>query len=615
MKISESIAMKASATLLFLCIAAALILIWNSPSQGYELSIYGALPPAVWGLLATAIVGGSVITVYQTRQDEEQRSQWWGVGLLLVLLGNLTVVLLPAIRGYAFSDSGDHLSHVGWVIDILQTGSFADNVYPVTHTLIAAVCLILNMAPVDVVNFAGPFFYLIFVASTYLLSREILPWRAAVLATVASTVLFCYYYIEVFPMGFAFILFPLILFLYFRSLRQSSAAVIILLICLIGLMAVFHPLASFILTLGLLVMELVKLLLSKPCITRRVLGKFSQPWAQRASLNLPVISLAIVMLWIWNRTGFWRTGIFSMYHLFRGELLGQNMLVRASEAFVALQLGFIGRLEVFVKLYGHIFIFLVLTLVGLIMLIRNKPSLSPREKGNITVYYCLFYLLAAIQFVDYIRPLTILTTGRVLWLVVALLPPLVGLVLYQVGVIRRQSGRSTRNLPSRWSWRQVPYMATVASILIFCSLLGVFAIYPSPFIYQPNPQVTGMEFAGHRWLLEHGNPDMEYFSITQSLHRSQHALYGTLTPRLFQRQEHYDDHFNYTEYEQYGESSAADRYLLLSKCDRLVYTELWPAARFTGEDFARLEEDPSVSELYTGGEMSVYYVSATAVTP
>jgi hypothetical protein len=620
MKADSNIAVKIVSTILFLLIITAIILIAQNPAEGYELSVYNAVPFLAWILLITAISGGIGIIVYQTSRGKEEE-KWWQVGLLLILLSNLVIVLLPYLRGYAFSDYGDHLSHLGSVKGILQAGSFsADNVYPATHILISQLSSLLNISPERMMNFAGPLFYLLFVLFTYLLSREILPKPAAMLATAASTVLFCYYYIEVFPMGFAFMTFPLVLYLYLKYWKGKSVFGIPLII-LIVLMAFFHPVASLTLTIALLIMEASKPLFDRLYIGKRQRAHFSPSWIQQISLNPPLISFIILMLWIWQHYRVWDSTVLSVVSWFRAELLVKPMTERAKEAFETLGLGGIGQLELFIKMYGHHFIYLLLSLIAGIIIARKKLPLVNKDTMGIFLLYCFFMAAVALLLVDYVRPLTSLTSGRMIWLVTALFPPLVGLALFKIGGMEAKGNIESTKEPLHEFSRGKPAKAVgVGLVIAICSLIGIFSIYPSPFTLRPNPAVSYAHMAGENWLLEQGDPSVKAVGLgTGPLYRFADALWGT-QERNYPHEDIEDmsegvgDHFSYDQYETLGESFAGDRYMMSrQEFIEIVYTDLYPQiGRFTEDDFAKLEGDFSVDKLYNNGELQVWYVRGQA---
>ena len=113
--------LKVISILLFASLTAAIILISRYPVTGFELCIFSAIPPLAWILLIIPIIGGIGIIVHQINKDKDG-GIWW-IGLFLILLSNIVIILLQHIRGFAISGhTGDQLSHLGKVIDILKTG-------------------------------------------------------------------------------------------------------------------------------------------------------------------------------------------------------------------------------------------------------------------------------------------------------------------------------------------------------------------------------------------------------------------------------------------------------------------------------------------------------------
>ena len=541
----------------------------------------------------------------------KETGNWWTVGLSIVLLSNLIIILLPALRDYALLGRSDHLSHLGMVKDIIQFGSFGSNIYPVTHTLISQLSLILNIPSMEMMHFIGPLFYLLFVAFTYLLCREILPRPAAILATLAGTVLFSAAYTQVSPFAFSVITFPFVFFVYFRGWNKPSVSLRLLLISWIVLMALFHVVTSLVLTLSLLIMELSKPLFNRLFVTQRKQESPALPSVGQTSLGLVAISFIVLMLWAWNNYSFWNHSVLNTFYWFRGELLPQSVLELAAEGFAKLGLGPLDQLELLIRGRGHQFIYFVLALVATIMLIRRRISLPIRDTRGVFLLSIVFWIIALIQAVDYFRPVTFLSSGRIIAFVIALFPPLVGLALYLITGIERQGEEMTQSARSRFHKGKITRGIVITLIIIVCSIVGIFVIYPSPAIFALNIQITHMEVAGEGWFLDHQNPEIEVMRIHGRSRRFKDALLGR-NEKTFTKdsKEWMGDHFHYDQYQSFGESFTEDRYLVLNEYAKLLYIEVWPTGRFTWDDFDRLEDDPSVDKLYANGEMDVWYVVA-----
>ncbi len=75
------------------------------------------------------------------------------------------------------------------------------------------------------------------------------------------------------------------------------------------------------------------------------------------------------------------------------------------------------------------------------------------------------------------------------------------------------------------------------------------------------------------------------------------------------------DHFGYPNRRSLGEWFARDRYMAITKFDRMLYTTVWKAiGRFNDSDFKRLEHDPTVDKLYSNSELNVYFIHGIRTT-
>ncbi|MBN2187355.1 MAG: hypothetical protein JW732_07925 [Dehalococcoidia bacterium] len=597
---------KIIAAICFVLIGVALYAIRNSPAIGYELSIYKATPPLALACLLSCIASGIGIIVYQVSKVRN----WWQTGLALILLSNLIIVLLPFLRGYAFSAVDDHLGHLGAVKDILQTGGIpSSNFYPPTHILISQLCSITNVSPEAMINFAGPFFYILFVSFTYLLSREILFRSAAILATAAGTVLICYYYAQIFPMGFTFMIFPLVFYLYFKYQKQGTASVGIPLILLIALTVLFHMVAGFMLTVALLVIELGKPIFNKLYSRKKELPHSFSSRVKSISLSFFLVSFIILLLWVWRYYGIWESRVLQVVRWFHLELLVKPMTTQAAEAFTTLGLSLSDQLELFVKMYGHFAIYAVLCIIPLIVIVRRRDFPGNTDMKSVFLFSCVFVVTAAMAIIDIVRPMTGLNAGRIIWAVTALFPPLVGLALYKIGGIEPHNNKELIKKPTSHNIKPGRAIA-VGLIITVCSLIGIFSIYPSPFILQPNLGATHMDTSGEYWLLEQGNPELRVIGVGYvTPDRFARALWGTPIQNYPRWDSFAPKNFNYTEYQALGESLDRDKYMSIDKAGELAYLELYPQIdKFTTSDFAKLQRDSTIDKLYANGEMRIWYV-------
>ena len=605
------IALKVISILLFLCIIIGIISIANNPARRYELSLFNTFSIINWALLLLPLIGGIGITIFAIYN----KNNYWRIGLTLILLTNLTIVLLPYLKGYAFSGSGDHLSHLGYIKDILYTGHLSlNNIYPVTHILAAQLCYIFDISPEIIINFIGPLFYLLFVLFSYLFAVKIVPKSAAILSVISSTVLFCYYYNQIFPMGFAFITFPLVFYLYFNLIKHRMLNTGVLLVLMIIIMVPFHPVASMLLTVALMLMEIGRFIHEKKFLKNSVYHK------QRPTLylNLAIISLCCLLTWIWNYYYVWNHLVTSVVGWFTSELFIQPMTEKALEAFDKLGLNLVGQLVLFIKSYGATFIYLVLSIFAIFLVLVNNKIRSENYSKNIIVYSFYFIPLTVVWLVDYIRPLSTLSSGRMIWAETAIFPVLVGFTLYLIGGFQYGEKKETikKNL-SGISLFNFSKVTSVGLIIAICSIIGILAFYPSPYRLQPYWGVTHSVYNSGVWLIEKGNPSLEVSGIgVIDPDRIAHALHGVQV-----RKYHYPalsdlkmpDHFGYDDNHFYGQSVENNQYLSLLESGKLYYTELWPQTdRFTLDDFNMLEDDNSINRIYSNNSATNYLARAVS---
>jgi len=586
----------------------ALVIINKHPITGSELSIYGSLSPQVLLFLIAPVLVGIGIIIYGVHQNQNI----WLIGLLLILYSNLILVLLPYLKGYYFSDGMDNIFHLGYIRDIINTGHFGiDNTYPAVHIFTTELSAVLALSPDFVINIIGPMFYILFVLFTFMCAKEIMPIQAAILAATASTVLSCYYYTEIFPYGFALIMFPFIFFLYFRYLKTNTVGIAILLIIMIALIAIFHPVASLSLTIALLLLEFGKWIFRKFYGKQREKSYQHSHQGERINLTFPTISFCFLAIWTWVHPNLWNAAAENVKDLFTGTVVVQPLVTFAQENLNKLGLGISGELLLLVRLYGTTFIYLGLSLIAIIIIFKKIVITEYDNLMKMFIYSIAFFPFVIIWLIDYVKPLTTLSSGRLIYAATLFFPLLAGLTLYKLGKpLTNNNQRNNVNPIFRMAGNIVPSII-VLLILAVCSVQTIFSLYPSPSIYQPFPGISHAYFQGEAWLVQNGNPNTRVLNLyTTSPESIASAIWGT-EPKIYPETNPLTIpfHFGYASNQTLGQSFKGDTYLFLISSNKLLYTNIWPqVGRLTLNDFTKLEEDPSVDSIYSNGEAQDYYI-------
>lgn len=591
-------------TILFVVVAINALLISFNSISGYGISLYSGLTLFSWiSIILTIIIG-----VFLTLINYNNKDNKWILGLGLILLINLILLLLASSQGYVINSGGDVLSHLGYSIDILNTSHIGNlNFYPVTHILIVSFSYLSNIPIINLINYIGPLFYLLFVLYSYLLVKLIFNKNAAILAALSSTVLILPTYYALFPMGLAFLTFPLVFYLYFSYSQNKKPATAMIIILMLIFIALLHPVASFLLFLSLVIFELIKILNNYSFKQRKIVKNNENSY--QISFILAAISIIVLLAWLWSFFDVWSQFIYSIIDLFTSQLSTISFTTQASESILKLGLSNLGLLELIIKIYGHLFILWIISFISAVLFLTKKNFYKENniEVFSISILFILFSILAG---TDFIHPLTSLSSGRLLNAVVPLFPILLGGSFY-VFLQKNQFNNKIKNKKNENKTR-----TTIIGLIIISSIIiGIFALYPSPLIYQTNDAIDNQNLNGGYWLINYGNLNYEVINLyTDPINRYADALLGSngAEQKGYPQQLRnyvFPDHFNYTT--DYGNSFSRNTYLLTEENNIVyIYKYLYPQLhRFDANDFNRLENDSSVNKIYDDGEIQNWLIN------
>lgn len=346
---------KIAASICFVLIILAVILIYRNPVTGYELSIYAIVPRLAWVFLGISIVCGIGIVVDQAFASDEQKPNLWVVGLILVVVSNMVILLLPLLKGFTFyGHGGDIASHMGLVKDIITAGNFpSNNIYPLTHIWVAATSLVTNISPMGLSTPLSLLFYPLLVAFTYSLSTQVLPKPAQRIATLISALVLFYFYTLIFPQGFSSVYVVLALFLFFKTTSERNIAYTILLILLLALFPVFHLSTSFVIIVIFVVVEVARLLFNR-WHKRKMAESMPSSDSRGMRAEPSLICLVILMMWVWEHMTFWENNMLHVARWFRGEINVSMLTNQMVPMLSKLHLSLPEMLELGGRLYGYI---------------------------------------------------------------------------------------------------------------------------------------------------------------------------------------------------------------------------------------------------------------------
>ena len=580
----------------------------QAPTTGYELSVYAATPDATWVGVGAALIVGGVVALTASRDGRLHDA-----GLVAVGVAGLTVFALPLLRGYAYYGGGDSLTHLGWASE-LADGSLAvtELLYPGVHTTAVFVAetagVGLPMAVLYVVLVAIPLVYLLFVPLTV----QVLGGgrRALAVGAIAAALFVPINNVSVHPVAhptsqaillFAFVLYLLLAYVSAPAATSTTASPapsgtssrfsgvsglgVLLALAAVAIVLV-HPQQAV--NLALVFVAVAGL---RAILRRWTSGPATQHRAIYAQTGVLVAALA---LWAprFPRVGGATEATFGSL-LSTGATTGEVVSQRSTS--LTEVGGSIG--ELFVKLFLPATVLSVLAggLVALVAYRRlrgDDDTLAGYVAAGMVPLAGAFLVMFAADIGDqYFRYL-----GFLMVPVTVLAGVAVGRI---AGSLDARSGR---------------HVGTVVAVVLLVGMLpaGVLAVHPSPYMYQPNSQVTETEFGGYANTFETREEAVPFAGVRGG-------------PRRFVDY-HYGSEFTDEQMEFPGDRSAvpeavfragnyttayeADRYLTVTRGTYLREVVMYEGFRYPASGFDALDATPGVNRVRSNGGYTLYRVEA-----
>ena len=583
-----------------LFIIGAVLVAANKYSLGYEISIYSSTPRLFWILIFGCVVVDIILFSFQVFRNEQLPSfVLWPLGF-----AHIAVLLLPVMRGYLIYSISDPLVHIGIASDINASGHIeSTNLYPAIHVLISELSLMGNISLPKTGELLPVFLSLVFaLLNMYLLARVVLPKKSHALFAFAlfSGFLLNSLHVMVYPHTLAFFLVLLVLNirlddeLFYRL--EGRIAIILLLIAV----PFSHPGPSTIVVFFLVIIELFDKFFYK--------GQ----WIKLLSINLPLISIIIIFSWYSSFNEFNR--IFpAMWDNLLDPFGSRHVEILATT--IQNTLDAKGTIFLFLKLYGDSFLCLVLAIWGIGMILRSK-ELNGKKYYRLLILVAVWIVAVFMETLVFISSRT-QTIGRFVNLnyIIFLSPMFAGYALFEV----------LSRLPR--------IMAILLSSITLTSfwVIGILGIYQSPWVLQPNFQITTEDVKGTDWFFQNKRievlystmgyiPTLPYYSLGNIVAHSREDIRQSNSQMMKNYESVLPIGFGYNRFSTIGEALQESRYLILTKrfylinSDPLNFKWLTVDPRiftpgFQSEDFEKLDNDPSVEKLYSNGEFDIFFAS------
>ncbi|KAB1191265.1 MULTISPECIES: hypothetical protein [Haloferax] len=515
-----------------------------------------------------------------------------------------SIVALPVIRGYYFIGTGDSLTHLGWVRDVVDGETVIDELlYPGIHSFAILLSDVTGYSPerslmLVVLSFVALAFVLVPLIAFELLPRE----DTIVIAAFSGFLLLPINTISThlaphtFSQAMLFSSLGIYLFLLYLTradpgksrLRVSSFGALLV---VVGVATVlYHPMQA---------LNLFVLLFAASVL--QVLARW-RDWdsaiRDHKTMYVQTGVLGIAFLaWTSRRDAFWIT-LDAVVRAAEGYLSGAPPTAAGSTVAQGASLQAIGAglPEIFAKVFLVSFVYV--GLMGILVLAVILHRLDDLPETDAKVRYLTLGAVGTLPFVVVfilgdIGELHFRLLGYLMLIATA-----VGSVTIVLGLPRLASSVGTRTTH-----------VAVALLLLLLLPTALAAAFPSPYIYQPNQHVTQTELDGYGQAFELHDEALEVAAVRQGPWRYNDAVFGTdETPR-----DAYDRSVPTRELDTLNSTFAAEGYLAVTEHDREREIRAYKELRYSQAEFDSLDARPGVNQVVSNGGFTLYFVEERAL--
>jgi len=569
--------------------------------NGYELSIYSNIPFYAWFLLFLGIIGGFSILILNLCFNIGKKN-YWILGAFILIFIQLEVLLLFIIKGYTFYDYADPVTHLGIIKDINIFNHIGeDNFYPIFHIWINSIENMTNIPSIIIMKYVPSFLSILLILFLYLLATVIFLNKKYVIFTIMFVSIPCIgYYLSAVPNGFSFIFFPLILFLYFkRATNDKRIEIKILLIMFLIVLPFSHPLTTIMLIIYFITIEL----------SFKIYHHRKKDINKKYKFEIfPVLLISILFSWWLISFPIFKRNIYFFILWTKMELSPVTSQVITS--FDKLGLSFFDRILLFIKLYGINILLIAFALIAIIQIFKSyykkTNSNTNQEKILFSIIFCLFSSGFLI--------LLFITTGDPNFQPIRSLTFIFLITLLLASYGAYNIFRKTKFYSPK---KSIIIIIFFIFLLSASSINTIFSLYDSPYVFQPNRQVTDSHISGLNYFFNLKDPSVISVTLSSSSPwRFAQMIFGKKAAdnrtdfNKYQAWTVVADHFGYLNNTYLGRTYQDDKYLIIEKVFMLSYTDLWTAInRYNKDDFIMLNYDPTVNKIFSNGNVDIRFIN------
>ncbi|WP_440953863.1 hypothetical protein ACSAZK_09150 [Methanosarcina sp. Mfa9] len=577
------------------------ILLMTPPECGYEPSIYGAYPLIFWIIMVTCII----LSVLNIVLSISSNSKHWKYGLLSVFLCYSFLLFLPVIRGYEFfgTVSYDFFSHFASIYKIMDLGYLPDSLfYPICHILAVVLCY--AGLPIKLsASLIAIIFLFLYILFLYLLGKVFFKNNSTSLFLLAFSLplLFSFLHYAFIPFFFALSSIPHFLYCFHKKDSGSKVSFAVLTLILSLFIVFTHPLITLFLLVFLSLYHALFFIKQK---YQFITFDHKSIFLSGIS-NMVLIIITSFLAWYLNFRN-----ILNMFSKVVDALFdqGQDTILNSQvDMLQSSNAGILEIIEIFIKTYGTVFIYLFIASCCFIFILNKLRSKSVEEleifygfQFVVSIFIGLSMILGYFVVFEPIRTFSFAITMSTI---------LCGIVFAKL--------YETITLKNGKKW------ISLFVVIIVCSssVIGILNLYESPWKNQASPDMNAMMINGLNWFLSNHNESVPLVSDFKSPYKYERYYsqfydnrgHGNLKHTLMDDTivpSHFGYDINNTLFKSLGYNT---KYMMIheymiQKSKYVIESQQFKYPIFLESDFAMLNNDSTVNKLYMNGEVEIWNV-------
>jgi hypothetical protein len=578
------------------------IILLVGQASSYEFSIYDAYPWYFWVFLLSAITCGQVVIIGSGFTPTQK--DYWLFGLCTILISDALLLFLPFIRGYYIYGSGDVLTHIGYMKDILHTSSIGGNHYPIDHILGISLHLISGLSLPDITLIFPPFFSFFFILSMYIVGKTIFQNKKELLILISLSTILMWGngHLAFSPNSQAFFIVPLLLYLAFKMYYGENIQKYQLLLLLISLLLVlYHPLVTIMVTIILCIMQIVLY------IQEKIQEK-------NENRNLMKVNYVYSIVFILIMFSIWSTYLeiaFSfvkpIFERIFGEGTGQSELQQSIGIISQVNVDPLYLIKLILNFLGQSILLGILSLLCMILilisLINHKTRLTFYKGVAIMGFYVFFMFAIAM----------LISNGNFGFTRIYDFATIFSLILIPTGVYL-----FLNNNPN--SGKTVIKLLGIIFIFFLITNFSTFNLYFSPIVKEANLQVPVSNYFGMNTFFSYRDESLPILELGLVSTRFYDAIFGYSAPRP---EIEYDrknvlppNHFGYQNETILGNFYNNSKYVLVNDQARRLNPYMNPEFEnkwsFSPKDFERIKMDSRIDQVYSNKDLEIFFAPGIA---